>query len=196
MTLLPLPALYDVPFRRHERRRSASFTPSSIPITFCSGFCARTSATHGSFSAGSRSTPVRCVLEERAPPANPGAGQLSELPYTTGAKQALEQAVVACRELEHAHLGTGHLVLALLRAERGMAAESLREAGVTAEAIVEYLSPTGSREPSSEPSPRRPVAVTVTVEHRDGTTSTETFPGAFATVRYLFDLSRDTEANL
>ncbi len=77
-----------------------------------------------------------------------------------------------------------------------MAAESLREAGVTAEAIVEYLSPTGSREPSSEPSPRRPVAVTVTVEHRDGTTSTETFPGAFATVRYLFDLSRDTEANL
>ncbi len=134
---------------------------------------------------------LRRVLEERAPPGNPGASRLSDLPYTAGAQQAIERAVVACRELEHTLLGTGHLVLALLRAERGMAAESLREAGVTAEAIVEYLSPTGSREPSSEPSPRRPVTVTVTVEHRDGTMSTETFPSAFAAM-HLFDLSRDT----
>jgi len=136
---------------------------------------------------------LRRLLEDRAPPGDSEASQSSDLSFAKEAKTVLEQALVVCRELGQGHLGTGHLLLGVLRAERGVAAESLREAGVTPEGIIEHLPPTGSCEPLPGPSGRTPVMVTIQIEHRDGTTSTETFPTAFAAVRYLFDLARDTE---
>ena len=119
--------------------------------------------------------------------------RVSDFPYTTRAKRGFEQALVVCRELEQAHLGTGHLLLGLLREERGLGARILREAGATPEAIIGQLPSTGSNEAPEEPSGRQPVVVTIGIEHRDGTTSTETFPSASAAHRYLFDVARDTE---
>ena len=136
---------------------------------------------------------LRHAVEERIPPGEPGGSRQSDLPWTNGAKAVLEQAMLAGHDLAHPRLGTGHLLLGLLREGRCLAARVLHEAGATPEAIIAHLPSTGSQEATEEPSGRQPVVVTIGIEHRDGTTSTETFPSAFAAVRYLFDLARDTE---
>jgi DNA-binding transcriptional regulator YhcF (GntR family) len=58
----------------------------------------------------------------------------AQLPYTSRAKKVLELAMVEARELNHSHVGTEHLVLGLLREERGIAAQVLTVAGVTLDA--------------------------------------------------------------
>jgi DNA-binding transcriptional regulator YhcF (GntR family) len=62
------------------------------------------------------------------PPSGP------ELPYTSRAKKVLELAMSEARELNHSYVGTEHLLLGLLREEKGIAAQVLTEAGVTLEA--------------------------------------------------------------
>ncbi len=59
---------------------------------------------------------------------------LGELPYTSRAKKVLELAMAAARELDQAHVGTEHILLGLLREEKGIAANVLRTLGVTPEA--------------------------------------------------------------
>src|SRR5680860_8908 len=56
---------------------------------------------------------------------------LGELPYTTRAKKVLEFAMAEARELNHSYVGTEHLLLGLLREEKGIAAEVLNQLGVT-----------------------------------------------------------------
>lgn len=64
--------------------------------------------------------------------ANLGVGP--DLPYTSRAKKCLELAMSEARELEHTYVGTEHLLLGLLREEKGIAAQTLVAAGVTIEA--------------------------------------------------------------
>jgi ATP-dependent Clp protease ATP-binding subunit ClpA len=56
---------------------------------------------------------------------------IGDLPYTTRAKKALEQAMSAARELKHNYVGTEHLLLGLLTDGTSPAAQVLREAGIT-----------------------------------------------------------------
>lgn len=56
---------------------------------------------------------------------------LGELPYTSRAKKVLEFAMAEARELNHSYVGTEHLLLGLLREEKGIAAEVLNRLGVT-----------------------------------------------------------------
>jgi ATP-dependent Clp protease ATP-binding subunit ClpC len=56
---------------------------------------------------------------------------LGELPYTSRAKKVLEFAMAEARELNHSYVGTEHLLLGLLREEKGIAAEVLAQLGVT-----------------------------------------------------------------
>src|SRR5690554_398492 len=56
---------------------------------------------------------------------------LGELPYTSRAKKVLEFAMAEARELNHSYVGTEHLLLGLLREEKGIAAEVLNQLGVT-----------------------------------------------------------------
>ena len=58
---------------------------------------------------------------------------LGELPYTSRAKKVLEFAMAEARELNHSYVGTEHLLLGLLREEKGIAAQVLTDAGVTLE---------------------------------------------------------------
>jgi ATP-dependent Clp protease ATP-binding subunit ClpC len=58
---------------------------------------------------------------------------LGELPYTSRAKKVLEFAMAEARELNHSYVGTEHLLLGLLREEKGIAAEVLNQLGVTLE---------------------------------------------------------------
>ncbi len=77
---------------------------------------------------------------------------LGELPYTSRAKKVLEFAMAEARELNHSYVGTEHLLLGLLREEKGIAAEVLNQLGVTLEeARRQTLKLLGS-EPNAAPS--------------------------------------------
>ncbi|MGH7483104.1 MAG: ATP-dependent Clp protease ATP-binding subunit [Longimicrobiales bacterium] len=58
---------------------------------------------------------------------------LGELPYTSRAKKVLEYAMAEARELNHSYVGTEHLLLGLLREEKGIAAQVLHTLGVSLE---------------------------------------------------------------
>src|SRR6059036_2458185 len=57
-----------------------------------------------------------------------------DLPYTSRAKKVLELSMSEARELGHSYVGTEHLLLGLLREEKGIAAQVLTDAGVNLEA--------------------------------------------------------------
>src|SRR5205085_376830 len=57
-----------------------------------------------------------------------------DLPYTSRAKKVLELAMSEARELNHSYVSTEHLLLGLLREEKGIAAQVLTDAGVNLEA--------------------------------------------------------------
>lgn len=52
-------------------------------------------------------------------------------PYTGCAKKVLELAMASARDFTHQYVGTEHLLLGLLREEKGIAAQVLTDAGVT-----------------------------------------------------------------
>src|SRR5438034_1018489 len=56
-----------------------------------------------------------------------------DLPYTSRAKKILEFAMMEARELNHRYVGTEHLLLGVLREEKGIGAQVLTDAGVTLE---------------------------------------------------------------
>jgi ATP-dependent Clp protease ATP-binding subunit ClpC len=77
---------------------------------------------------------------------------LGELPYTSRAKKVLEFAMSEAREFNHSYVGTEHLLLGLLREEKGIAAQVLNSLGVTLdEARAETLKVLGSDVSPSEP---------------------------------------------
>jgi ATP-dependent Clp protease ATP-binding subunit ClpC len=57
-----------------------------------------------------------------------------DLPYTSRAKKVLELAMAEARELNHSYVGTEHLLLGLLREEKGIAAQVLTDVGVNLDA--------------------------------------------------------------
>lgn len=62
-----------------------------------------------------------------------------ELPYTSRAKKVLELAMMAARDLKHTYVGTEHLLLGLLREEKGIAAQVLVHSGVTLDRVTTAL---------------------------------------------------------
>jgi ATP-dependent Clp protease ATP-binding subunit ClpC len=81
------------------------------------------------------------------------ASNIPELPYTSRAKKVLEYAMAEARDLNHSYVGTEHLLLGLLREEKGLAAKVLGELGITLEeARPETLKLLGTEVPSSGPS--------------------------------------------
>src|SRR4029077_11129843 len=67
--------------------------------------------------------------------AAPAAGPA--LPYTSRAKKVLELAMSEARELNHSYVGTEHLLLGLIREEKGIAAQMLDDVGVKLDAARE-----------------------------------------------------------
>jgi ATP-dependent Clp protease ATP-binding subunit ClpC len=77
---------------------------------------------------------------------------LGELPYTSRAKKVLEFAMAEAKDFSHSYVGTEHLLLGLLREEKGIAANVLNSLGVTLEeARAETLKVLGSDVAPSEP---------------------------------------------
>jgi ATP-dependent Clp protease ATP-binding subunit ClpA len=86
---------------------------------------------------------------------NPSQRAGPDLPYTSRAKKVLEFAMAEARELNHGYVGTEHLLLGLIREERGIAAQVLVDAGITIEnareGVIRVLG-----EASTEPESRNP----------------------------------------
>ena len=73
-------------------------------------------------------------IEENVKEGQPTASVGPDLPYTSRAKKVIELAMSEARELNHSYVGTEHLLLGLLREEKGIAAQVLTHyAGVTLE---------------------------------------------------------------
>jgi ATP-dependent Clp protease ATP-binding subunit ClpA len=70
---------------------------------------------------------VRDLVKKGNASARPGR----EVPYTSRAKKVLELAMTEARDLGHQYVGTEHLLLGLIREERGVAAQVLVDNGVT-----------------------------------------------------------------
>ena len=89
---------------------------------------------------------IRRAVESRIKQGESAIGDREELPYTSRAKKVLELAMSEARELNHRYVGTEHLLLGLLREEKGIAAQVLTAAGVTLErARAETLRILGDR---------------------------------------------------
>ncbi|MEX2281306.1 MAG: Clp protease N-terminal domain-containing protein [Gemmatimonadota bacterium] len=60
-----------------------------------------------------------------------GAPLSGELPYTSRAKRSIDFAMAAAADLNHSYVGTEHLLIGLLREEKGVAAQVLNSLGLT-----------------------------------------------------------------
>jgi ATP-dependent Clp protease ATP-binding subunit ClpA len=76
---------------------------------------------------------VQQRIEEKTKTGKPSAAAGPDLPYTSRAKKVLELSMAEARELRHSYVGSEHLLLGLLREEKGIAAQVLVEAEVTLE---------------------------------------------------------------
>ncbi len=57
--------------------------------------------------------------------------RLGELPYTSRSKKVLEYAMDAAKNFDHDYVGTEHLLIGLLKEEKGIAAQVLNRLGLT-----------------------------------------------------------------
>ena len=79
-----------------------------------------------------------------------------DLPYTSRAKKVLELAMHEARMLNHAYVGTEHLLLGLIAEKKGIGAQVLIEAGVTLDAArAETLRLLGTETPQAPGQPHR-----------------------------------------
>ncbi len=109
---------------------------------------------------------IQQKIEETVKKGKAAAAAGPDLPYTSRAKKVLELAMTEARELNHSYVGTEHLLLGLLREEKGIAAQVLTDAGVNLEqsraetlrllgSDMPQASAGGSRRRSRAPRPSR-----------------------------------------
>ena len=102
---------------------------------------------------------IQQKIEETVKKGKAAAAAGPDLPYTSRAKKVLELAMSEARELNHSYVGTEHLLLGLLREEKGIAAQVLTDAGVNLEqARAETLRLLGSEMPQGAPAGQQPAA--------------------------------------
>jgi ATP-dependent Clp protease ATP-binding subunit ClpC len=104
-----------------------------------------------------------------------------DLPYTSRAKKVLELSMSEARELNHSYVGTEHLLLGLLREEKGIAAQVLTEAGVNLDAArTETLRLLGTEMPqqggtTAQPSGQSPPAAAPKTDKKSKTPALDHF---------------------
>ena len=91
-------------------------------------------------STGAEFEAVRDAVARLGLPATPaGASARRRVPISAAARDALEQSLREAQRLGHEHLGVEHLLLALLRDERGGAVRALNDVGLSADDIERCL---------------------------------------------------------
>lgn len=75
------------------------------------------------------------------------------IPFTPGAKKALEYSLREAQQLGHEHIGTEHILLGLIREEEGVAAQVLDRLGVELDAarhkVIELVTGTARGSPTA-----------------------------------------------
>src|SRR5687767_5861970 len=95
---------------------------------------------------------IQQKIEETVKKGKAAAAPGPDLPYTSRAKKVLELAMSEARELNHSYVGTEHLLLGLLREEKGIAAQVLTDANVNLDAArAETLRLLGTDSPQGGP---------------------------------------------
>jgi ATP-dependent Clp protease ATP-binding subunit ClpC len=104
---------------------------------------------------------------------DPSSGAL--LPFTSRSKKVLELAKEEAKALNHALIGTEHLLLGMLAEGKGIAAQVLHDAGVDLEkaraqvvAILGTTSDDDSRASNQVPAGDQPASVRVVLEYMNG----------------------------
>ena len=93
---------------------------------------------------------IQQKIEDTVKKGKAAAATGPDLPYTSRAKKVLELAMAEARDLTHNYVGTEHLLLGLLREEKGIAAQVLTDAGINLEAArAETLRLLGTDMPQS-----------------------------------------------
>jgi len=105
---------------------------------------------------------IRAEVEKRTAP-GPAPVALCRLPFTPLARTVLELSLKEARDLGHNYIGTEHLLLGLVREEKGIAGQVLRELNLRLEDIrEEVLELLGhddkGEEPFDLPGPLTPLA--------------------------------------
>jgi ATP-dependent Clp protease ATP-binding subunit ClpC len=121
-----------------------------------------------------------------------------EFPYTSRTKKVFEHATAEARQLNHAYIGTEHLLLGLLREEKGIGAQILADAGVSLDAarsevlrLLGTAAPPPPVPPHAEDSPLGQLAgraiddVEVVLHFRDGSRFKSSFGSAPEAVDFL-----------
>src|SRR5687767_12121547 len=97
---------------------------------------------------------IQQKIEETVKKGKAAAAPGPDLPYTSRAKKVLELAMSEARELNHSYVGTEHLLLGLIREEKGIAAQVLADADLTlAAARAETLRILGTDVPPDRGTP-------------------------------------------
>jgi len=119
---------------------------------------------------------IQQKIEETVKKGKAAAASGPDLPYTSRAKKVLELAMTEARELNHSYVGTEHLLLGLLREEKGIAAQVLNDAGVTLEqSRAETLRLLGSDMPQTATAGAAPSAAAPKTEKKSKTPALDHF---------------------
>jgi ATP-dependent Clp protease ATP-binding subunit ClpC len=117
------------------------------------GLLHNSDATAGRVLATLKVTPeaVRERVGEYSPPDDKKPG--GHVPFSPRAKKTLELSLREALQLGHNYIGSGHILLGLIREERGTAAKVLSELGVELEAARNLVGDPGEHAESQSPSP-------------------------------------------
>jgi len=119
---------------------------------------------------------IQQKIEDSVKKGKAAAAAGPDLPYTSRAKKVLELAMSEARELNHSYVGTEHLLLGLLREEKGIAAQVLTDVGVNLEqARAETLRLLGSELPPAAPGAAPPAPPAQKAEKKSKTPALDHF---------------------
>jgi len=120
---------------------------------------------------------------------------IGRIPHTPRVKKVLALAAKAAKALNHTYVGTEHLLMGLLREERGIAAQVLGSLGITVHTTrQEIIRLLGTEMPGEHTAPAEAprltrtdvaAAITLVVEHPDGRIEAAKFGRTDDAVRFL-----------
>jgi ATP-dependent Clp protease ATP-binding subunit ClpA len=85
--------------------------------------------------SGANLDAIRGEIEEMAPPKNTPVSTSVDLPLSLPLKRALAYGAEEAERLNQRHIGSGHLLLGLLREESSIVPDLLRKHGITLEGV-------------------------------------------------------------
>ena len=138
---------------------------------------------------------IRQKIEEMVKRGKAAQTRGADLPYTSRAKKVLELSMSEARELNHSFVGTEHVLLGLLREEKGIAALVLNHAGVNLEAArAETLRILGTEllqagatppESASPPQGASPIGIRLIIRYDNGAVVTKNYSTAAEAATFL-----------